>query len=92
MTTPGIPEPQPAVPPQWVGVRPGEVIVSVHDDPTRPNHVRSGFRIVAALPLGLKVRRVHACHLLEPMEEWLLRWDQLESLRLLPHGIQLPLL
>jgi len=91
MTTPGIPEPQPAVPPEWASVRPGEVLIGIRDDPTRPNHVRSGFCVVEVLPQGLKVRRVHACYL-DTVEEWLLRWDQLVGLKLLPPGTQLPLL
>lgn len=89
MTVPGIPEPQPPVPPEWASVRPGEVLIGTRDDPCRPNHVRSGFRVEAVLDVGLRVRYVHECHLYQ--QPWVLTWEQLKAFRLLPPGTQFPL-
>ena len=73
----------------------GEVIV--HEaDPIRDNFIRSGFKVVEILQNGLKVRRIHAHYLSnepnEPIESFILRWDQLKNFVTLPEMTQMPLL
>lgn len=79
----------------WKNIRIGEVLLGSRLDPTNFNHVRSGFRVLEVLENGLKVRRIHAHYLTEePIESWVIRWDQLEQFgfQLLPSNAQLPLL
>ena len=77
----------------WKSRRIGEVILGQGADPSRENHVCSGFRIVGILDKGLSVVRVNACYLTdEPQHPWTLRWDQLEGFQILPNNSQMPLL
>lgn len=74
-------------------IRVGETILGSGFDVNQFNHVRSGFRVVEVQERGLQVRRIHSVYLNnEPIESWLLRWDQLLSFHRLPIGSQIPLL
>jgi len=75
-------------------LRIGDTILGNSFDASRENHVRSGVRILAVLPNGVQVRRIHASYLIEnvPVESWTIRWDQLAGFNHLPAGTQIPLL
>ena len=78
----------------WLKIRVGEVILGDRFDPLRENHIRCGVRVIAVGDGGLKVKRINAVHLREPVEEWVIPLWHLEkyNMKLLPLNAQLPLL
>jgi len=73
----------------------GMVVIGKGSDPTRDNHVNSGFRITDVNENGIVVQRIHASYLGEdPVESWTIYWPQVERFGItpVPTGTQLPLL